>query len=746
MHKRKLLSSSTFLVIFFLLFLSFIPHLLFAQKDIKRLTIERIFDVNQPSLSGTFPTNINWMPDGKNFIYAIQNKENKKYDLWKFDCEKGKATILLENETLQKSYEALVKNECEKNNKISLQNYILSPDGNNLLFSLHGDLYFYNAAQSRLDRLTASNAEEKTPAFSPDGRYVAYTRDNNIYVLELSSGLEMQLTSDGSTNILNGYLSWVYWEELYTSVRDWRAFWWSPDSRYIAFYRTDESPVFTMTLVDHVPFLAKPVLQKYPKAGEKNPLVKIGVASIPQRKTTWLDTSSDEEIYIARLKWLPQGNKLIMQTLNRDQTRLQILLADPSTFKTEPILTEEQKTWVVQTDNIYFMPEKKEFISTSDKSGWRHLNLYDFNNNIKSRLTNGKWQVSSLHYVDEENGWIYFTANEKSSLENHLYRIKMDGSGFERLSKEEGWHTINICPTGEYYIDTYSTIMVPPRMDLSKFDGTKLYTIEENKVEELSQYRMSAPEFFTIPTEDGKKLPAMMIKPPNFNKTKKYPVIFTIYGGPESLRVANRWGSRRRTLWYQLLADQGFIVLAVENRCSIHFGKEGANLMHRNLGNWEVEDLKSSVRYMRKLPYVKPNSIGIWGGSYGGYNTCLNMLKAPDYFQVGVAVAPVTDWHDYDTIYTERYMDRPQDNPEGYKRSSTLNYADQLKGKLLIIHGTLDDNVHMQNSVQLAHELIKHNKQFSYMIYPRCGHGFQYGNSQRHLYKLITDYFITHLK
>jgi dipeptidyl-peptidase-4 len=408
-------------------------------------------------------------------------------------------------------------------------------------------------------------------------------------------------------------------------------------------------------------------------------------------------------------------------------------------------MTEEQKTWVTQTDDIYFMPEKKEFICTSDKSGWRHLNLYDFNNNIKSRLTNGKWQVSSLDYVDEKNGWIYFTANEKSSLESHFYRIKMDGSGFERLSKEEGWHSINMCPTGEYYIDTYSTVMVPPRMDLYKADGSKLHTIEENKVEELSQYQMTTPEFFTIPTEDGKELPAIMIKPPNFEKNKQYSVIFTIYGGPESLRVANRWESRGRTLWYQLLADHGFIVLTVENRCSIHFGKEGANLMHRNLGHWEVEDLKSSVRYMRKLPYVKPNSIGIWGGSYGGYNTCLNMLKAPDYFQVGAAIAPVTDWHDYDTIYTERYMDKPQDNPEGYKKSSTLPIANQLKGKLLIIHGTLDDNVHMQNSIQLAHELIKHNKQFSFMVYPRCGHGFQYGNSQRHMYKLITDYFMTHL-
>ncbi len=742
MNSEKILKKLITFALFTIAVLFISAHVSLAQKTAKKLTIERIFDYDKSSLSGNLPANIQWMPDGKSFIYAMKDKENDKYDLWEFDTVAGKTEIFLSNETLQKAFESIVIQEKEKKMEISPRGYTLSPDGKKLLFSFSGDLYCFNSEKKSLRRLTASKAVERDPEFSPDSRYIGYTRDNNLYVLELSTGLEIQLTADGCEHILNGYLTWVYYEELY--FRSYKGFWWSPDSNYITFYQFDESEVFKMPMVDHIPFEAKVVPVTYPKAGMTNPLAKLGVVSLETKEIVWMDIPAEEEIYIARAIWLPDGNQLSLQILNRDQNKLRLLLADPETGKTKQVFTEEQKTWVSQTDNIHFMKNKQELIWASDRDGWNHLYHYDFQGKLISQITKGKWQVSSLLHVDEENDWLYFTANEKSTLERHLYRIKLDGSVLERLSKANGWHSIRMAPTGKLYIDAYSNIMRPPMMDLFRSDGTKLYIVEENVVEELPDYAMSEPEFLTFPTDDGLKLPAVMIKPLKFNKRKKYPVIVSIYGGPESQSVANRWGGTTG-LWNQLMAEKGFVIFVMDNRCSAHFGKEGSSKMHRNFGHWEIEDQKSAATYLRKLAYVDPSRIGIWGWSYGGYNTCMTMLKAPDYFQVGVAVASVTDYHDYDTIYTERYMDMPQDNPEGYKNGSALNIADQLKGKLLLIHGTMDENVHFQNSVQLANELIKHQKQFDFMLYPRRAHGIYQEKGHLHVFTLITNYFVKHL-
>jgi dipeptidyl-peptidase-4 len=740
MNGRKSLFMLIALVSLFTIIIFINPQITFAQKAAKKLTVERIFDYDKPSLSGSLPSNIQWLPDSKSFIYEEKNNETKEWDLWQFDTTTGKADILLTSETLQKAFESIVTNKKEM--KISPRDYTLSPDGKTLLFTFFGDLYCFNMEKKTLRRLTASKAEEQNPEFSPNSRYIGYTRDNNLFVLDLSTDLETQLTADGCEHILNGYLTWVYYEELY--FRGYKGFWWSPDSKYITFYRFDESKVFKMPMVDHIPIEAKVIPVVYPKAGMVNPLAKMGIVSIDEGKIAWIDIPAEEEIYIARAIWLPDGKQLSLQILNRDQNKLRFLLADPETGKTKQVFSEEQETWVTQTDDIHFMKNKQELIWTSDRDGWNHFYLYDLKGNLISQLTKGKWQVSSLLHVDEENDLLYFTADEKSSLEKHIYRIKLDGTGLEQLSKADGWHSIRMAPSGKLFLDSYSTVMRPPMMELFRLDGTKLYTIEENIVEELADYPMSKPEFLTFKTDDGLKLPAMMIKPQKFNKGKKYPVIVSIYGGPESQEVANRWGGST-DLWYQLLAEKGFIIFVMDNRCSAHFGKEGASKMYRNFGHWEVEDQKSAVTYLRTLPYVDASRIGIWGWSYGGYNTCMTMLKAADYFQVGVAVAPVTDFRDYDSIYTERYMDMPQDNPEGYKNGSALNFADQLKGKLLIIHGTMDDNVHFQNSVQLANELIKHQKQFDFMLYPRRAHGIYRDKGHLHVFTLITNYFIRYL-
>ena len=500
-----------------------------------------------------------------------------------------------------------------------------------------------------------------------------------------------------------------------------------------------------MTMVDHIPFQPKAILQRYPKAGEANPLVKVGIVNLTTKKTVWADIGGEEERYIARSVWLPDSSTLSLQLLNRLQNRLQLLLVDPKTGKGRSVLQEEQPCWVEASGDIYFFRNSKLFLWPSDVSGWRHLYLYDLEGKLIRQLTDGKWAVRRVVRVDEASELVYFIASEKSSLERHLYRVKLDGSGFQRLTREEGSHSINMSPAANCYIDTYSNITAPPRMDLYDSEGAKLFTIEENRVEELAQYQLTTPEFLTVPTSDGLQLPGVMIKPPDFNPKKRYPILFSIYGGPASQRVSNSWGGTTG-LWHQMLAQHGIIVFSLDNRASAHFGKEGANRIYRRFGYWEVLDLIDGVKYLRQLPYVDSQRIGIWGWSYGGYMTCMAMLQGADYFQVGVSVAPVTHWRDYDTIYTERYMGLPSENPEGYKEGSPLTHAAKLKGKLLLVHGTLDDNVHYQNVVQLANELIKEGKQFDLMIYPRRDHGIYGENARPHLFTMITNFLLRHLK
>jgi len=714
-----------------------------ARQGDKKLTVERLYSTELPSLSGTLPSSIQWMPDGKRFIYLMKDKTDEKNKLWLFDVTTGKREVLVPPDQLQKTYQKLAISEEERKREFGIPSYILSPDGKALLFSFQGDFYYYPLAQQQLRRLTATSEREQSPGFSPNGKYVAYTRADNLYALEIDSALEIQLTSDGGGVIRNGYLSWVYFEELYG--RSYKGFWWSPDSQNIAYYRFDESPVFTMTMVDHIPFEPKAILQRYPKAGEPNPLVKLGVVNLSSKKTVWVDIGQKEERYIARAIWLPDSSALSLQLLNRLQNRLELLLVDPQTGKVKLVLKEEQPCWVDVKEGIYFFRNSKLFLCLSDKSGWRHLYLYDLEGKLIRQLTDGKWAVRRVIRVDEGRELVYFIASEKSSLESHLYRVKLDGSGFQRLTREEGSHSINMPPAAGCYIDTYSNINAPARMDLFDSEGAKLFTIEENRVEELAQYRLSTPEFLTVPSSDGLQLPAVMIKPPDFNPKKKYPVLFSIYGGPASQRVSNSWGGTNG-LWHQMLAQHGIIVFSLDNRASVHFGKEGANKIYRRLGYWEVLDLIDGVKYLRRLPYINSNRIGIWGWSYGGYMTCMAMFNGADYFQVGVSVAPVTHWRDYDTIYTERYMGLPSDNEEGYTEGSPLTHVDKLKGKLLLVHGTLDDNVHFQNAVQLAYELIKAGKQFDLMFYPRKDHGIYGDNARPHLFTMITDFLLRHLK
>lgn len=720
LHYRRVLFASLTLLLF--LFSSS-----FCQEGKKELTVERIY--GKPSLTGHLPQGVQWSPDGKRITYLQRDKKTGRMDIWFYDVRTGKRGVLLDSDELRAPKD------------FQIGQYSWSPKGTDLLLPYKGDLFNYNLTTGELKRLTKTEEEEHDPKYSPDGRYVSFVRNYNLYVVNLATGEETPLTANGTEEVMNGQLDWVYPEELEITT----AYWWSPNSRSIAYLQMDERSVPEYPILDFIPYHAVVEPKKYPKAGDPNPIARVGVVSLEDPQTIWMDTGEDTDVYIPRVMWLPQGKTLAIQVLNRDQTQLDLLLADPATGKTRRILRESDPYWINIRDHLHFFRDEKHLLWSSERDGFCHLYLYDLNGKLIRRLTTGKWQVEKLVGVDEKRRVIYFTATEKSPLERHLYQIKLNGTGFKRLTKQEGWHRIIMAPDQKHYLDYYSNVSTPTQLRLHKANGRFVAFIEENRVQELQEYALSTPEFLTLQADDGATLYAMMIKPPNFDPDKKYPVIIYVYGGPHGQVVRNSFRSGKGNLWHQLMAQKGYIIFSLDNRGSWGRGHAWETAIYRCFGRRELQDQLCGVKYLRSLPYVDKDRIGIWGWSYGGYMTCYAMLNAPEVFKVGVAVAPVTDWRNYDTIYTERYMDRPQDNPDGYRESSPLTYASNLKGRLLIIHGTSDDNVHFQNAVQLVNELIKAKKQFELMIYPRQSHGISDRTSRIHLFTMITNYFLENL-
>ncbi|MDZ7261940.1 MAG: prolyl oligopeptidase family serine peptidase, partial [candidate division KSB1 bacterium] len=457
----------------------------------------------------------------------------------------------------------------------------------------------------------------------------------------------------------------------------------------------------------------------------------------------WMDLGQETDIYIPRIKWLPNSQTLAIYRLNRDQNQLELLFGDITTGQTRTILVEHEKQgWLDITDDLTFLKDGKGFIWSSDQDGFRHLYLYDLSGHLIRQLTRGHWEVENIVRVDEENSVVYFTATEKSPLERHLYRVNLDGQGFKRLSTREGTHHINMAPNCKYYLDSFSNVTTPTQVSLHTSDGRMKELIEPNEIEALKDYQLSPPEFLTLKTEDDAVLNAYLIKPVNFDPEKKYPVLIYTYGGPGSQIVRNHW-PLDRYFWHQMLTQKGYLIFALDNRGTGGRGKMFMKQVYRRLGEYEVKDQINGVKFLRSLPYVDGNRIGIWGWSYGGYTTCMCMLKGAEYFKLGIAVAPVTDWKNYDTIYTERYMDQPGDNSEGYEESSTLIHAEKLKGKLLLVHGDADDNVHLSNTLQLAQALQQADRPFDLMVYPRKMHGIR--GAQVHLFKMLTDYILQNL-
>lgn len=575
---------------------------------------------------------------------------------------------------------------------------------------------------------------------SPDNTKVAFVMDNNLYYVDLESLETTQITKDGKWNhIINGSADWVYEEEFSMA----KAFEWSPDGQKIAYLRFDETevPVFNMQIWGEL--YPQDYRFKYPKAGEKNAEVSIHIYSIPSGQTVEVDTGIGEDIYLPRMYWTGNPGFLAYIRLNRLQNQMDLFHADPETGESQLVISETAETYVDlnYNDNLVYLEEGNGFIRTSEKDGFKHIYHHDMEGNLIRQVTQGNWEVTDLVGVDEENKRIFYISTEKSPLERNLYVINFNGKRKTLLTPEEGTHAINMSKDFKYFIDDFTTASQPLVVTLNTSDGEKIKVLEDNLElrERIVTYDLAIKEFFVFQTEAGDSLNGYLIKPADFDENKKYPLLMYVYGGPGSQTVTNAWGGTR-DLWHQTLAADGYIIASIDNRGTGGMGRDFKHLTYGNLGQMETQDQIAGARYLGSLPFVDHNRIGIWGWSYGGYMSSLALMVGHDVFKAAISVAPVTTWRYYDTIYTERYLQTPQKNAAGYDENSPINHVDKLEGNLLLVHGTGDDNVHFQNTVDLVNALISAGKQFETFYYPNRNHGIYGGNTSHHLYTMLTDF------
>jgi dipeptidyl-peptidase-4 len=715
-----------------------------AENAPEKLTVEWLFDRNiQQKLRSPHYT---WLDNGKALI--LDSKIGQKNRTLEFiDPQTGERSEAINRD---KVLEALRKKSGKKAPQFISWPNAVDPHGKAIIYVIAGDLFLVELAHSSVNRLTWTSSQEKSSSFSPDGLWVSFIRDNDLYVLDWKSGTERRLTKDGSETLLNGTLSWVYWEEIYDHTPI--PYRWSPDSRAIAYLQTDVSSVSISTFVNFEPATQEVIRQRYPKSGQVNPKVRLGIVELSTAETTWIDCGNFE--YLARFNWLRNSKQIAVQTLNRGQSELKLFFADIQTGKSQIILIENQPAWINLNNSLYFLKDGS-FVWLSERDGFQHLYLYGTDGQLIEQLTKGDFTVLSsagsfvarnggLVGVDEKDRWIYFISNKQALKERHLYRIKLDGTGLERLTHQRGVHFIDFSPCMGYYFDTYSNSQFPTELSLYKTEGTKIATVAPSAKNLLKKFNLSSPEFHNFSAEDGLDLPAMMTRPVNFDPKKKYAAIIYVYGGPGSQQVTDSW--RDRWLWHSLLAQEGFFVFVFEVRAGLGKNKAlEASVYRRAYGMQNVKDILSGVRWLEKFPFIDKSRLGIWGWSGGGCTTLFTMTHS-DVFKAAIAVAPVSDWRYYDTIYTERYQSTPQDNPEGYQETSSVLAAKNLKGRLLIVHGTYDDNVHPQNTYAFINSLIKNNIPFELMIYPWRKHGIRDTPARIHLYNLMLDFWKRNLK
>ena len=711
----------------------------------KLLTIDDIFDpAKRVNFSGT-PASPRWLKDGLHYI-VVSKDRNAFPKLLKVNAATGKSEPFYDAAKMEAAFASLPGISKEDTHRLANQSsYDLNPAETSALINFANDLFYYEFGSDRAVRLTSNPDEEVGASFSPDGRMVSFVRGNNLYVEDLGmQRRERALTRDGSEKILNGRLDWVYQEELY-GRGNFGAYWWSPDSTKITFLRLDEHPVPEFPVVDHVPLDQNVEMTVYPKAGDPNPIVKLGIVNAAGGDIHWVDTYKypAEDLLIVRVGWFPDSKKVWFMAQNREQTFIDLNAANPEDGKSSNMFRESTKTWIGINDEGFRWLKDGSFLWLSDRSGWTQLYHYSADGQLIKQVTNGDWDVQSLDGVNESNGTIFFSGTEHSYIANHEYAIKLDGTGLTRLTKIEGNHRAAFNSNATNFIDTWSDVNTPTQVRLYDSSGRLVRVIDENKIDALSQYQLGKVEFLNVKTRDGFTMEAVMIKPPNFDPNKKYPVWSYTYSGPQAPSVRNSWGSTRY-MWHQMLAEKGYIIWVCDNRTASSKGPNSAWPLYKNFGELELRDLEDGFAWLKSQPYVDGSRIGLWGWSYGGYMTSYALTHSQT-FKIGIAGGTVSDWRNYDTIYTERYMQTPQHNPEGYWKSSPVHFAKDLHGKLLLIHGAIDDNVHMANTIQFLYELQKAGKQVQLMVYPKSRHGVTDPVLVKHWYQMMTDFVLGNL-
>lgn len=715
-----------------LLILSLLATTLAAAP--KELTLATIFA--EPGPAGPTPTQLRWSPDGKTLTYILERENGKERDLWAVEAGAAEPRRLVSHETLAslapKVEDATSdERERERRRRYSVASYLWSPDSSSLLFTSAGKLYLYDVAAERPRPIAPEKSGVKYPKFSPNGRWISFVWEHDIWSAPAAGGDALPVTKGGHPKLLHGDLDWVYPEEL--AVRS--GYFWSPDSRRIAFLELNQAPVPEYPITDLRKVEPGLDLQRYPKSGDPNPRARVAIAEFSRLDDPppllWLELDAE---YIPRITWA--GNDWVaIQLLNRGQTELRLEIVNAKAGNHKTLFTETDPHWINISDDLKFLGKDKGFLWTSERSGFRHIYLYDYDGKLQKQLTEGDWEVKEISAVDKEGGWIYYLANEDNPIGADLYRVRMDGSSKERLTAGKGTATVTFNKQGTAYALRWSALTDPGWWDV--VSGDARVRIYEGK--RLDEYELIAPQLSTIQSEDGATIRLMLLKPEGLRPGEKRPMLVYVYGGPRAPTIRDHWGSRGRYLWHQRLAQKGYVVAQIDDRASSLLGHKYETALFRAYGPTALTDQLTAIEHLKSLGFVDPANIAIWGWSGGGFATAFGMTHSK-VFKAGISGAPVTDWRLYDSIYTERYMGLPAEEEEAYMETSAVRAANDLHGRILFVHGTSDDNVHIQNTVKMIDALIAADKPYELLIYPGKTHGVAGAKTRVHLHRSMEEF------
>ncbi|MCP4724460.1 MAG: prolyl oligopeptidase family serine peptidase [bacterium] len=737
LNKRNLIS----LILLTLFILTAFSRVFSQERGID--LYEKLLRDRRNLISYSGPGNVNWTPDGEAYYVRERN------GFIRIDPETGDRSDLFNNRKIIDAYNKLM-NLAE--GRLPFRAFEFIESGNKIKFYTEGRtrVFFYDLETETMRTFKIRPLERGVRGavyeeeFSPDYKYTAFTDDFNLYLRDIDKDEIIPLTTDGHNDLRNGYPDWVYAEEF----GQFQCFWWSPDSKKIAYMQFDESPVKKFPVLHDEFYDFELEMQSFPRVGENNPIVRFYIVDVETKEKVLVDTGIETNVYLYNGRWSFDGKRFSLKRMNRLQNMVEIVSADPETGESKVLFREEEPMYITEGtgfmqegNEIYFLPDNKHFLRTSERTGWREIFLYDLEGNLIKQLTDAELPVQRIQAVDMDNELVFFTAYGTRGTEQHLYSVKLNGSRLKKLTNEPGTHNVRVSPGGKFFSDRFSSFDTPTVFNLYKGDGTLIRQLGNSVItDELKNLDLIEPEHFMYKSADGKyDLDGIIYKPADFDENKKYPAIYSVYCGPGTKEISNSHVYMDRS---QVLAQLGFLVVRIDNRGLIQRGKEFESSSYMVLGQTDVDDLVASVKYLSDRPYFDNSRIGIFGGSYGGYMAIMTLLKAPQYFHVGVANSPGVDWRNYDSIYTERYMGLPMYNKDGYEKANPMNYAENLGGRLLIQHGAVDDNVHPTQVMQIVYALLQAGKDFDWFLYPGMAHGVRFPQAMQKQ----MDWFIRYLE